>query len=163
MDIPANIRQCLCKDCSEGGCSLDLTGIADDVDVLWMDCLKRVLRFGGRICDCGVLWKAGGRIAAIELKGGQKSVSVERLVQQLQGGLNILKGILHGQRVSEVLPVLLYSGRRDPAPFLTKSRVRFRGQPRRIIVRPCGARLADMLPRRNPPATRQGGRRRTGR
>ena len=123
-----------------------------------MDCLKRALRPSGRICDCGVLWKAGGRIAAIELKGGQKSVPVERLVQQLQGGLNILEGILDGQPVSEVLPVLLYSGRRDPAPFLTKSRVRFRGQPRRIIVRPCGAKLADMLPKPNPPAISQGGR-----
>ena len=160
MDIPANIRHCLCKECSEGGCGLDLSGMVSHVEILSMDCLREVLRPKGRICDCGILWKGERRIAAVELKGGQKSVSVRNLVEQLQGGLNILEGILHGQSVSEFFPILLYSGRKLPASALAGRRVRFRDQYSRIFVKPCGARLASIVPVRNPLASRQRGRRR---
>ena len=162
MDIPANIQECLRTVCSGGGCHVDLSGIAADVDVLSMDCLKRVIRPQGRICDCGVLWKSTGRIAAIELKGGQ-NISIKNLVLQLQGGLNLLDKILDGQDVEDFFPILLYSGRRRIHSALAKKQVCFRGQPRHVIVKSCGASLASIVANRKPTSIRQGGRRRRGR
>ena len=105
--------------------------------MLSMNCLKRVLRFEGRICDCAVLWKNEGRVAAIELKGGQNA-NIRQLVEQLQGGLNLLDDLIKGQSVSEVMPILLYSGDREIDSALAKRRVTFRGDKRRIIIGPCG-------------------------
>lgn len=157
MYVPAELEKCRSAGCSEGGCSLDLAGVAGDVEVLSVNCLKGILRHRGRVCDCAVLWKASHRIAAVELKGGQ-SASVKILVEQLQGGLKLLEKVLKGQVVSEFFPVLLYSGKKNPTSALANRRVSFRGQQHRIIVQPCGARLVSILPKPNPPATRQAGR-----
>jgi hypothetical protein len=144
LDLPANASSCICDSCSESGCTLDFTSIARQVHMLSMNCLKRVLRFEGRICDCAVLWKNEGRVAAIELKGGQNA-NVGQLVEQLQGGLNLLDNLTQGQSVSEVMPILLYSGDREIDSALAKRRVTFRGDKRRIIIGPCGSRLAGFL------------------
>ena len=126
------------------GCTLDFTGIASQVQVLSMNCLKQAYRHKGRICDCAVLWKDEQRIAVVELKGGQ-NLKIRQLVSQLQGGLDALSEITQGQTVESVVPIVLYQATRDPRPALADKRVKFRGNNRRIIARPCGSRLTDIL------------------
>ena len=96
-------------------------------------------------------------LAAIELKGG-RNIAIDRIVAQIQGGLNILDRVAQSQDVNDVLPILLYAGRRDPTSALSDKRVNFRGVKRRIIPKPCGSRLDDIVKESIP-----GSRRRTNR
>ncbi len=144
VDIPANVETCVCTECEGSGCHVDLAGLARDVDVLDMDCVKRVNRTTGRICDCAILWRSRRLVAATELKGGQ-DISIQRLVEQIQGGCNAISDLLNGQTVEDFYPIRMYSGKRDPRRALQGKRVMFRGQPRRVMVAPCGSRLSTIV------------------
>ena len=92
-------------------------------------------------------------LAAIELKGG-RNIAIDRIVAQIQGGLNILDRVAQNQDVNDVLPLLLYAGGRDPTPALSDKRVHFRGMKLRIIAKPCGSRLDDIV-RESIPSSRR--------
>ena len=124
-----------------------------------MNCLKRVFRQRGRICDCAVLWKDEGFIAAVELKGGRKNVNISQIVEQLQKGFDLLEQVTASQQVENFVPILLYRGRRDPTPALRDKRIRFRGNKRRIVARPCGSRLTSILADIGPIRGRRASRR----
>lgn len=148
MYVEGKYTNCECSDCEEEGCSLDLTGMVDQVQVLDMDCVKRASRRPGRICDCGILWRQDGLIAAVELKGGQAGLSTANLVEQIQEGLNALKEVVDGQHVSDFYPILLHRKvnlniRR--ALNQKRYRVQFRNQPRYVIAGPCGSKIADLV------------------
>lgn len=150
--VEGKYTNCVCSDCEEEGCRLDLTGLADQVQVLDMDCVKRAGRRPGRICDCGVLWKYDALIAAVELKGGHAGLSTARLVEQIQKGLDALQKVVYGQHVSDFYPILLYktvnlNTRR--ALNQKRYRVKFRNQPRYIIAGTCGSKLADLVKARH--------------
>ena len=83
-------------------------------------------------------------MAAVELKGGQ-NVKVRQLVEQLQGGLDLLEHLTTGQTITDVIPILLYSGNREIESALAKHRVAFRGNKRRIVLGPCGSTLVGLL------------------
>ena len=159
------VHSCTRSDCAEGNCHLDLTGLAAEVYVIDMNRVKRAIRHKGRICDCGVLWWRSGLIAAIELKGGRNTI-IERLVEQIQGGLDALAVVVEGQPVTSFFPILMFTGKRDPTRSLAGHRAEFRGQKRRIIARRCGTMLSAIVskgagaPRpRRPRRSRRGSRR----
>lgn len=141
--LPAKVAPCQCVSCSEGNCHVDLTGLAAQVEVVKLECVKKLLRLAGRMCDCGIVWKNRRFIAAVELKGG-KNLAVDRAVAQIQQGLHTMESVLSGQTVEDFFPILLFRDR-DPTPSLGAVRVSFRGSQRRVIARPCGARLANIV------------------
>tara|TARA_B100002003_G_scaffold232959_1_gene245358 strand:- start:836 stop:1282 length:447 start_codon:yes stop_codon:yes gene_type:complete len=79
-----------------------------------------------------------------EFKGGH-DISIQRLVEQIQGGCNAISDLLDGQTVEDFYPIRMYSGKRDPRRALQGKRVMFRGQPRRVMVAPCGSRLSTIV------------------
>lgn len=141
--LPPRVAPCRCVSCSEGNCRVDLTGLAAQVEVVKLECVKKLLRLAGRMCDCGIVWKNRRFIAAVELKGG-KNLAVDRAVTQIQRGLHIMESVLSGQTVEDFFPILLFGGR-DPTASLGGVRVNFRGSQRLVIARPCGARLATVV------------------
>ena len=143
MDLLAAILDCKREACVGGNCHADLKGLAGQIVVLDLDCVKMVTKHRGRICDYGVLWKNRNLVAAIELKGGTNLV-INRLVEQLQGGLNALSELVGGQTVEAFYPILLFRGK-IPVESLAGKRVKFRGTPRRIIAHPCGTRLSAII------------------
>ena len=150
--IEGKYTNCECSDCEEEGCSLDLTGLSNQVQVLDMDCVKRAGSRPGRICDCGILWKHDALIAAVELKGGLAGLSTAKLVEQIQKGLDALYEVVDGQPVSEFYPILLFrKGNLNTRRALNQKRyrVRFRNQPRYIIAGVCGSNLADLVKARH--------------
>lgn len=132
---------CVCSECDEGGCRLDLSGMTDQVVILDMNCVRQA----GRICDCGILFNREKTIAAVELKGGHQNA--ERLAEQIQGGLNALDDVVKNQHVSKFYPILMYKkSKRDPSRGLAGvGPMRFRGMKRSIMAYPCGTRLLDIL------------------
>ena len=74
VDLPPRVAACRCVSCSEGNCHVDLTGLAAQVEVVRLECVKKLLRLAGRMCDCGIVWKNRPLIAAVELKGGKNLV-----------------------------------------------------------------------------------------
>ena len=143
MDVPDKVSRCKCDSCAEGGCELDLTGLASKTDVLDMNCLKQALRRRGRICDCGVIWRSENKLAAVELKGGQ-NLAISKAVEQIQEGLNALDAMLESQSVGSFYPILLYQGH-DPTASLANRRVYFRGTPRLVLAHPCGTKLNAII------------------
>ena len=165
MILPSNLTDCKCQDCSEGNCHIDVSGLENQVHIVWMDCIKDKLHRSGRICDCGIIWKQTAIIAAIELKGGRSNLRIQHLVRQLQGGLDALSELLSDQSVSDFYPVLLYRGNRDLTSSLAVNPVRFRGKQRRIIALPCGTSLSAVVGQRtaHTPRRRRGRPRRGSR
>lgn len=143
MYIPPQALGSVQDRCCEDNCQLDLTGRTKFVNVLNLDCVKRAVRKTGRIADCAILWKEREIFAIVELKGGQTSVTVDRVVQQIQGGIRILDQLSTDQKVTDFFPILMYRGR-DPTKALRSRLVVFRGQRRRIIPMKCGARLSSI-------------------
>ena len=145
MSVEGKYVNCQCSDCEEGDCRLDLAGAADQVVVLDMNRVKEVGQRSGDICDCGILWKDEPLVAVVELKGGQ-NVNTDKLVSQIQGGLDALAEIVDGQHVSYFYPILMYKSRRDPSRGLAGvDPPQFRRMRQRIMAHPCGTRLSAIL------------------
>ena len=140
MYVPPQALNCIRDSCSEGRCSIDLTGAAQYVHVLSLDCLRQATRRGGRIADCAILWKERGVFAVVELKGGQNTV-IDRLVEQIQEGVNSIDSLTQDQQLEDFYPILMYRGR-DPTTALRGKRVEIRGIKRRVILLECGALLS---------------------
>ena len=140
MYVPPQALNCTCDSCSEGGCSIDLTGTSNYVHVLNLDCLKNVTRREGRTSDCAILWRERGVFAIVELKGGQNTV-IDRLVEQIQEGVNSMDSLAQDQHLEDFYPILMYNGR-DPTTALRDKIVEIRGIRRRVIPLECGSRLS---------------------
>ena len=140
MYVPPQALNCRCDSCSEGDCSIDLTGMARNVDILNLDCLKNVTRRKGRISDCAILWRERGIFAIVELKGGRDLV-IDRLVEQIQEGVNSIDSLAQDQHLEDFYPILMYKGR-DPTTALRGKLVEIRGIKRKVIPLECGARLS---------------------
>ena len=145
MNIPSNLTHCLSTSCNEAGCGCPVSGLKVQVDILDMNCVKATVKKRGRICDCGILWKAQPTFAVVELKGGRAGPKLNQLVEQLQGGLRILEEQLDGQTVEDFYPILLYRSKRDPTAALQNKRVKFRGITHNVIARPCGTDLGNII------------------
>ena len=68
MYVPPQAIPCQCDICCENNCSLDLTGIKNQVAVVGLDCVKKFRRSPGRIADCAIIWKNEDMFAIVELK-----------------------------------------------------------------------------------------------
>ena len=143
MYVPPQALGCVCDSCSEGNCSIDLTGRARNVRVLNLDCVRAATRSTGRIADCAILWNDREIFAVVELKGGQSGVNVNLVVRQIQAGVSMMERLAEDQHVADFYPILMYRGR-DPTKALGSSLIEFRGQRRRIILMECGSRLRSI-------------------
>ena len=164
MDVPANVSRCICGECSEAGCVLDVSDILSQVHLLSVNCLRRVLKTKGEIGDYAILWKNVTCIAAIEMKylNKRKKVDISKVVDQVQGTLNLLENLTNGQSISAFYPIVIYHGKRNPVAALKQRKVRFRGQSRSILTGACGRKLTSILAstrrnrsRRNRPGSRR--------
>lgn len=140
MYVPPEALSAVCQQCSEGGCSLDLGGLAKSVDLIDLNQLKAKLRVSGSISDCAILWKNKQIFSIVELKGGQAKFPVAKVVEQIQLSLNLMDSIAADQHIHDFYPILMYRGP-DPTRALNGKLVTFRGTPRRIIPRKCGEKL----------------------
>lgn len=143
MYVPPQTLGCVCDLCSEGNCSIDLTGRTRIVQVLNLDCVRTATRSTGRIADCAILWNDREIFSVVELKGGQSALNVGLVVQQIQAGVSMIDRLAEDQHVADFYPILMYRGR-DPTRALRSSRIAFRGQIRRIIPMECGSRLSSI-------------------
>ena len=140
MYVPPQALNCESDSCSEAGCGVDLTGAARYVHVLNLDCLRQTTRRSGRIADCAILWKERGVFAIVELKGGQDTI-IDRLVEQIQEGVNSIDSLTEEQHLEDFYPILMYKGR-DPTAALRGKIVEIQGIKRRVIPLECGSRLS---------------------
>ena len=140
MYVPPQALGCVRGLCCEGNCHIDLTGRATAVHVLNLDCVRKTVRGRGRIADCALLWKEKEIFAVVELKGGETSVTVDIVVQQIQAGIHMMDQLSSDQHVTDFYPILMYRGR-NPTRALRRKLVEFRGQKRRIIPLKCGSLL----------------------
>ena len=146
MYVPPQALSSVCDSCAENNCCLDLTGERTNIRVVNLDDLNSALHGSGSISDCAILWHEREVFAIVELKGGQSSITADRVVEQIQGSLNMIDSLTEDQHVADYFPILLYRGK-DPTTSLRGKLVQFRGQPRRIILGSCGVRLELMLRR----------------
>ena len=143
MFIPPEFVDCECDSCCEGNCSIDLTGRTNDVHILNLNCVRSRGKLSGPIADCVILYKQLGVFAIVELKGGQTKAIVKEVVGQIQGGLDAMTTFAWDQHIKDFFPILMYKGP-DPTSAFASSRVKFRGQLRRIIFRPCGSPVSGI-------------------
>ena len=143
MYVPPQVIGCIHDKCCEGRCHIDLIGRIRSIHVLNLNCVRNVIHARGRIADCALLWKEREIFAIVELKGGETSVTVDIVVQQIQTGIRIMDRLSSDQHVSDFYPILMYRGR-DPTRALRSRLVEFRGQRRRIIPMKCGSRISNI-------------------
>ena len=144
MYVPPQALSSTRDSCEEGDCHLDLAGVANTVNVICLDSLKKVLKRPGRISDCAILWKNRDIFAIVELKGGQANVNADLVVKQIQQGLDTMDSLMSDQHIADFFPIILYRSK-DPTTSLRGRQVRFRGIDRKIILGQCGNRLNKML------------------
>lgn len=142
MYVPPQALCCICDSCSEGDCSIDLTGRTNAIHVLNLDCVREATRCTGRIADCAILWRDKALFAIVELKGGQNAVRANIVVQQIQAGVCLIDRLASDQHVADFYPILMYRGP-DPTRTLREQLIEFRGQKRHIIPMECGSRLTS--------------------
>ena len=140
MYVPPQALNCIRDSCGEAGCRVDLIGATQYVHVLNLDCLRQATRRRGRIADCAILWKESGVFAIVELKGGQDTI-IDRLVEQIQEGVNSIDSLTQDQHLEDFYPILMYKGR-DPTAALRGKIVEIQGIKRRVIPLECGSRLS---------------------
>ena len=143
MYVPPQALRCIRDSCSEGNCSIDLTGRKKALHVLNLDCLSKVMRHKGRISDCAILWKEKELFAVVELKGGQSAIDAKRVVEQIQAGVRMVDDLAHDQHVADFYPILMYGGP-DPTRTLRDRLIEFRGQKRHVIPMECGSLLTGI-------------------
>ena len=161
MNVPPTLLNCISTSCCEGDCGCAVSSLRAQVNILDMNCAKGVVKKRGRICDCGILWKVHPRFAVVELKGGRGDLDLAKLVEQLQGGLDLLEKQLVGQDVDDFFPILLYRGKNDPTAALRNRIVKFRTLTRNVIAKPCGTDLRKVIGLSGR-VRRRGGRKRLG-
>ena len=144
MYVPPQALSCICSACSEGNCYIDLRGRSKITHVLNLTCLKGRMRRAGNIADCAILWKGRSIFSVIELKGGLSHVGASLVAKQIQAGVDLIAELICDQHVTDFFPILLYRGR-DPTTSMRRKLIVFRGQKRRIIIRPCGTRLGSVV------------------
>lgn len=142
MYVPPQALKCTCDSCSEGNCRIDLKGKAKDVHVVNLDCLKKATKAKGQIADCAILGKERGMFAIVELKGGQNIV-IDKLVEQIQAGVDIIDSLSQDQPLEDFYPILMYKGK-DPITALRGKLIRVRGIQRKVITSKCGSRLSKV-------------------
>ena len=143
MYVPPQALRCIRNSCSEGNCSIDLTGLAGIVHVLSLDCVRTAIRGAGRIADCAILWKEKELFAVVELKGGLSAVNANLVVRQIQAGVRVMGHLASDQHVADFYPILMYRGH-YPYKALQGELIEFRGQKRRLIPMECGSRLSSV-------------------
>ena len=143
MYIPPQALSCQCESCCEGNCSINLGGRAKTIRVLNLDCLKTATKEKGRISDCAILWREKEIFTIVELKGGQNKVTIDKAVEQIQAGVNLIDSLTKDQHVADFFPVLMYRGP-DPTKALHGKLVVCRGIKRKVIPRKCGAKLSSI-------------------
>jgi hypothetical protein len=150
IDLPGRSLRCRVDECGDDeGCHVDLSSPdSPEVVVLSMDCLRKISRHSGDICDYSVIFTQRQIVTAIELKGG-KNLPIERAVAQINGGTALLLALLDGQKISEFYPILAYHSR-DPIPSLSDLRITFRKTVMRVLAYPCGTRLTTILSEVSP-------------
>ena len=78
----------------------------------------------------------------MELKGGQNTV-IDRVVEQIQAGVDIIDSLVTEQDVKDICPILMYKGK-DPTTALQGKSVVWRGIKRSVIPRKCGESLGTI-------------------
>ena len=141
MYVPPNALKCVRTACSESGVSLGLSGMAGEVQVINLDCLKQAMHRPGNIADCAILLKSRGMYAVVELKGAQDRSKVEA---QVEAGLSIVNEMTQDQHLEDFFPIFIYTGR-DPTAAFRGMRFEIRGVLRRIIPHPSASELLDIL------------------
>ena len=143
MYIPPQALSCESKSCCEGNCSIDLVGKSKAVRILNLDRLKKVTKKTGRISDCAILWMEKDIFTIVELKGGQSKVTIDKAVEQIQAGANLIDSLTKDQHIADFFPVLMYQGP-DPTKALGGKIVECRGIKRKVIPRKCGEKISTI-------------------
>lgn len=135
---------CGTKSCKDGKCSVKLPAQSY--------CLKgRVYQqtheYAGRLCDFIAFFvhESDDWCAAIELKGGRIDASI--VVQQLQGGAEIIDEIVGLGGTTSFVAVLVHRGRmsQNERRVLQRRRIKFGG--RKHLIRPmrCGGLISAVV------------------
>ena len=143
MYVPPQAIQCQCDSCCEGDCSISLIGKAKAIHIVDLDCLKRATKRQGRMSDCAIFWKAKNFFAVVELKGGQTKITIDKAVEQIQAGVDLVDGLTKDQHIADFFPILMYRGP-DPTRALGGKLIECRGIKRKVIARKCGEKLSSI-------------------
>ena len=74
---------------------------------------------------------------------------IDRLVEQIQEGVNSIDSLTQDQHLEDFYPVLMYKGK-DPTAALRGKTVKIRGIRRTVIPLECGSRLSAIPGLRSP-------------
>ena len=147
---------CCLTDCYEDeGCRIDIGGFnPGDLTTIhgtkYQYCLKHKHQSLGRLCDRLIFGRLDNLnrdfVCAAELKGGKK-VDASVAIRQIQGGLNLAHGMLHGLSPVDWYPLLFCSGgsRGLGLKLLRSRKVSFRGKKKLVDKVDCGSRLLRCL------------------
>lgn len=132
--------------CQRGSCLLDCSGL--DAAILDCDKVDELSNSGRKRCDF-LVWARGDLAfgAAVEMKSA--SWRAKDVQEQLQAGADLLDKLAGQSEVRSFLPLLLHKAisHRAQITSLLNKKVTFRKVAYRIVLSPCGTRLADLLRR----------------
>ena len=131
--------RCLVRRCRKEGCQVSLRDASPDRVVIDFDKPGAPLRRDETRCDYLVV--AGNWIAPLELKRGQAGL---KIVEQLQAGADVARGLVPGDAALVFGPVVAARGiHRELTRKLRRERIKFgkKAEPVRVIR--CGGALAE--------------------
>ena len=109
---------------------------------------QKVYGHSGKLADRIIFgqWRDYGFVCAVEFKSGDVG-HVSDVLDQLQRAMDVAEDLLADSLIDDWYPVLLHGRRISTiqSATLAKNRIRFRGRPKQIILRRCGASLIDLL------------------
>jgi hypothetical protein len=131
---------CLTRRCREGQCSLSLPAETTPL------CLSGTAYqanhdYSGRLCDCLIIWPAGGGLdsVAAELKAGR--VRTRQALEQLQAGALVMEELLRGVTTVRFRAVLTQRrGSSLDQRLILVTRIAFRKERRIAKVLACGSK-----------------------
>ena len=144
--------RCHAMECSDGGCSLEMSGLPEPNVLIDLESKFANVQFGQTHCDYLFLGGedngAGPWFAPIELTIGRKRAS--RFLRQIEGGVKYAEDLLLKEVPYRFVPIAVGKSDRRRGGVLSEfrkecNRVEFRGRLVHVTVADCGDVLVDHL------------------